>query len=398
LEQHCQDGKRLSDLSDKSHNRTRHQVFAPHEYETKGPKKEMRNYGNGRVFLRGRIYHVAYCRNGHEFSESAKTTDENKAKKFLAKRLAESQKRDFVGPSEKRLTLDDLEAAIEADYVRHNRRSFDTVKFCLKRVREYFPHDRLLQIADRVEEYQNYRLNECKTPRSTINRHSAYLRRGFRLLYEAKKINTVPVIKLLEGENVREGFLGVADFAATLADIKDEDTRDIVAFVYNSGWRSGEGKKLEWDRVNTTDIDWALTLPRKNSKNKKPRTLVLVGELREIIERRLAKRRPDCPYVFHRDGRPIKSFRTAFKSAAKRVGLEGIIPHDMRRSAVRNLRRAGNDERDCMEITGHKTRAVFDRYDIIDEDDQRRALERQEQYKKEQLEQGRKVVPIKKAG
>ena len=82
--------------------------------------------------------------------------------------------------------------------------------------------------------------------------------------------------------------------------------------------------------------------------------------------------------------------------ACQKAGLDGIVPHDMRRSGVRNLRRAGNDEHDCMEISGHKTRTIFDRYDIIDEDDQRRALERQEQYKKQQLEQGRKVVPLKR--
>jgi integrase len=84
------------------------------------------------------------------------------------------------------------------------------------------------------------------------------------------------------------------------------------------------------------------------------------------------------------------------ESACRNVGLDDTVPHDMRRSGVRNLRRAGNDEHDCMEISGHKTRAVFDRYDIIDEDDQRRALERQEAYKKQQMEQGRKVVPLRR--
>jgi integrase len=78
------------------------------------------------------------------------------------------------------------------------------------------------------------------------------------------------------------------------------------------------------------------------------------------------------------------------------VGLAGLVPHDLRRSGVRNLRRAGNDEHDCMEISGHETREIFDRYDIVDEDDQRRALERQQEYKREQMEQGRKVVPLKK--
>jgi integrase len=354
-----------------------------------------RNYGQGRVFKRGRIWHIAYCRNGHEFSESAKTEDERKARKKLAERLAESKKADFVGPSEKRLKLDDLAAAVEADYVRHNRRSLKTAKCCLNQVRKFFPHDTLLEISDKIEKYQDHRLNVCKAQRSTINRECAYLRRGFRLLQKAKRISAVPVIQMLEGENVREGFLGVADFAATLAEIRNEDTRDIVAFLYNCGWRSGEAKKLEWSRVNTTD--WVVSLPRKNSKNKKPRTLVLVGELKEIFERRLAKRLPECPFVFHRGGLPIKAFREAFKSAARRAGLDGIVPHDMRRSGVRNLRRAGNDERECMEITGHRTRAIFDRYDIVDEDDQRRALERQEEYKRAQLEQGRKVVPIRQA-
>jgi integrase len=199
----------------------------------------------------------------------------------------------------------------------------------------------------------------------------------------------------LEGENIREGFVGVADFTAALSEIKDDDTRDVIEFLYNCAWRTGEACKLEWSKVDTND--WVVRLPRKNSKNKKPRTLVLVGDLKEIIMRRLAKRLPECLHVFHRDGKPIKSFRRSFKRACVNVGLEGIVPHDMRRSGVRNLRRAGNDEHDCMEISGHKTRAIFDRYDIIDEDDQRRALERQEQYKREQLEHGRKVLPLRKA-
>jgi integrase len=288
-----------------------------------------------------------------------------------------------------------LEAAIKADYVRHNRRSWETVEHCLKAIRKFFPYDTLLQIGAKIEEYQDARLKQGAA-RATVNRECAYLRRGYKLLLEANRISAVPVIKMLEGENVREGFINVADFEAAAALIKNGDTRDTVQFQYGSAWRSKEVAGLEWIKVDLSD--WVIRLSRKNSKNKKPRTLVLVGDLKEIIVRRLAKRLPDCPFVFHRSGKPIMSFTKAFRTACKSVGLTGIVPHDMRRSGVRNLRRAGNDEHDCMEISGHKTRAVFDRYDIIDEDDQRRTLERQQEYKRQQIEQGRKIIPIRQAG
>jgi integrase len=354
--------------------------------------------GDGFVYQRGAIWWIAYNRNGHQIRESAETTDERKAQKLLRQRLEEKKKPTFVGPSEKKLTLDDLAAAIKADYTRQQRRSWKTVEHCLKPIREYFKYDTLLEIGARIEEYQDHRLDPCKAAVATINRECAYLRRGYKLLFQAKprRISEIPEIKMLQGENVREGFLAVADFEAALPRIEDEDTRDIVQFLYNCAWRSGEAKTLEWNKVNLND--WVITLARKNSKNKKSRTLVLVGDLKDIIVRRLAKRLPDCPFVFHRAGKPIKSFAKAFKSACKKIGVQDVIPHDMRRSGVRNLRRAGNDEHDCMEISGHKTRAVFDRYDIIDEDDQRKALERQQEYKRQQIEQGRKIVPIRQAG
>ena len=118
-----------------------------------------------------------------------------------------------------------------------------------------------------------------------------------------------------------------------------EYLRDPIAFLYLSGWRLGEMKALEW-----RDVDLAgkvVHLRPEISKNKDGRLLPLSGELLEIMDRAHAKRRPDCPFVFHRDGEPIGDFRKAWSTACKAAGLHPILVHDLRRTAVRNMVRAG---------------------------------------------------------
>jgi integrase len=340
------------------------------------------------------MWWIAYSRNGHEYRETADTTDERKARKYLQQRLEEIKKPEFVGPSEKRLVLDDLEKKIEADYTRHGRRSCGTAKHCLKPVKEFFQFDRLVDItASKVEGYQDHRLKLGKA-RATVNREVRYLLHGYKLLFDAQEISVYPRVKLLAGENVREGFINRPEFDAICGALAP-DVQDIVKFLYLSAWRSGEARKLEWSKVDLTD--WVVRLTRKNEKTKRPRTLALVGELREIIERRLEQRLPECPLVFHRNGKPIKSFRRAFKTACKNAGLEGIVPHDMRRSGVRNFTKAGLSESEGMSISGHRTNAIYKRYNIIDEDLQRQSLERVAEHQKREIEE-RKVVPIRRVG
>jgi integrase len=223
-------------------------------------------------------------------------------------------------------------------------------------------------------------------------------------MLKAGDISAIPaVVELLQGENVRKGFLAPAEFAALSEKIPDQDVRDLVAFLYNAGWRSGEGKSLEWSEV---DLDRnMIRLPAEKSKSKKPRNLPIIGALLEIIQRRLAVRRLDCPYVFHRKGKPIASFRKAFKAAAIVAGLGhldeatgkyvGVVPHDMRRSAVRNFRRAGLSENEGMKLSGHETDSIYRRYDIISDDDLTESMNRVQEHLKKEAE-NRKVVPLKR--
>ena len=95
-----------------------------------------------------------------------------------------------------------------------------------------------------------------------------------------------------------------------------------------------------------------------------------------------------CPWVFHRRGKPSKNFYRAWRMACFKAGLghkeesgkivASRIMHDLRRTAVRNLVRAGVPERVAMTMTGHKTRLVFERYNITSEGDLDRAADQLE--------------------
>jgi hypothetical protein len=116
------------------------------------------------------------------------------------------------------------------------------------------------------------------------------------------------------------------------------------------------------------------------SKNKNGRVLALSKPLKNIVERRWQARVPCCPYVFHVKGRPIGDWWKSWNRACHEAGVPGKLFHDLRRTVVRNLVRVGVPERVAMDVTEHKTRSVFDRYNMVSEADLKEATDRLVQY------------------
>src|SRR6266550_3215783 len=100
------------------------------------------------------------------------------------------------------------------------------------------------------------------------------------------------------------------------------------------------------------------------------------SSLRQVLMRRLRRRKKQDPRVFRRDGVPVREWRTALRDACRKAKVPHRMLHDCRRTAARNLVRAGVPERIAMLLTGHKTRAVFDRYNIVNEQELLTAAER----------------------
>lgn len=205
-----------------------------------------------------------------------------------------------------------------------------------------------------------------------------------------------PPVPKLPTDNARRGFLEPADFEAFCAELPGE-LQPLARFAYLTGWRRGEVLGLQWKQV---DLEaGAIRLENDQTKTGKGRLLAFgrddaIGALLYVQEE---QRRPDCAHVFHRNGRPIRDFYTAWRAAAERAGLGGLYLHDFRRSTARNLIRAGVPERVAMSVTGHKTRAIFDRYNIVSEGDLRETAAKVSAYVDTHSRKARRVTPLSTA-
>lgn len=355
----------------------------------------------GFLYQRGRIWWLRYRVKGED-RESSRSTSRRQAERLLDRRQAELDIGSLTAPATRRVMFTDPETLVRNAYRKAGNRSVDRLEYALARLHSVFGASRAAAIT--AEQVTEYELDRCAAgaARAWVNYELAVLRRAFRLAIKARRLSAMPAITISDPNNARTGFFEAGDFALVLAQLPAH-LRPPMRFAYLTCWRvRSEVLPLTWDRV---DLDAGIVwLEANTTKNKEPRTFPF-GSLPEpkalLEDQRAATQQLErsavriIPNVFHRSGNPIKSYRTAWDAAVRRAAtngekgplraivrpqLAGRIVHDLRRTAVRNLVRAGVDQALAMKLTGHKRREVFDRYNITNEADLRAGVEKLANY------------------
>lgn len=341
-------------------------------------------HGAGSVYRRGKTYWISYYLKGKRIRESTETNDKTEARRILQTRIGQIADGKFVGPVADRVTFQDLVALIEHDYKINNRLSFDKVEQKIRLyLQPFFGHmkPKEITLAD-IKAFIAKRKTEITyrgtpTTNGEINRELAVLKRMFNLAIHESKLTTKPYIPRLEEDPPRQGFFESHDFESVLPHLAD-CLKAPFTFCYRLGWRARkEVFRLTWPQVDLQE--GTVRLEVGTTKNKGGREIYLPEDLKLMLYNLYQEHRAqyaDCALVFHDNGKPIANYYKRWSRACQAANLSSKIPHDFRRTAVRNMVRSGIPERVAMMISGHKTRSVFDRYHIVSPSDLKEAAQR----------------------
>jgi len=373
---------------------------------------------NGEI-RESRIWWIKYHKYGRPLRESSQSQKQVVAERLLRRRLGEIEA-GVSAPQNgaRRLRYENLRETLLFDYKTNKRKSLlkridGTEYICgLPVLDKFFRNSRVADIeTTRIREFIAKR-TEDGVPNATINRSLALLRRMFNLAKQDGRLRFIPHFPMLKENNVRKGFL-VHDQYTLVRDALPEYLKPVLAMGYFTGMREGEILPLLWSQISFKDN--LVLLDPGTTKNDEPRTVSMASELRAILSMQFDRHKlecPDYPFVFFHDCKRIRSFRKAWRNTCVRLGLgrfvcahcetatvgtkrcatcsklrkedkrryHGLLFHDLRRTGVRNLIRAGVPEKVAMRISGHKTREVFDRYNIVSERDLKDAARQLDKY------------------
>jgi integrase len=363
----------------------------------------------GSTYKRGKIYWIKYYRNGKPYRESSESKKEADAKRLLKRREGEISQGKLPGIYFDKVRFDELAEDFLTDYRINQKKSLERAGNSVNRLKEIFEGMRIVDITTpRIQAYiegrmkwtcnncnEGFRAQDCcphcgskdlspGATNATINRELAAFKRMLNLGAQQTppKVDRVPYIPMLKENNIRKGFFEHADFLALRVALPSY-LRGFVTFAYKTGWRVSENVGLTWKHVDLAN--GIVRLETGETKNDEGRTVYLDGELKEIFNRQWEIRKQTeklTSYVFPNGNgiSKIKDFRGSWKKACEDSGIGKRHFHDFRRTAVRNMVRSGIPERVAMMISGHKTRSVFDRYNIVSDTDLKLAAQKQQAY------------------
>ena len=329
-----------------------------------------------------------YYVNGQRFRKSTGTSIKTKAEAILRDWLRGAEHGEKAAPQTQRLTYAELRADLLKHYAEKQRKSLKMRRdgtpylFPLTALDNFFNGRRVNDIDRETASAFIADRRAAKKCNSTINSSLRLLIRMFSLARDNAKLTAVPKFELLK-EKSRQGFLPPEAFQK-LFDATPANLQPMLLLLYHSGVRVGEAERIKWTAVN---LDAAtITLLQGETKNDESRILPLSDSLVTLLSR-----------VKQREGRVFPSKRAiqaAFPKACKAAGIEGLMVHDLRRSAVRNLMNAGVQQAVAMKISGHRDASVFQRYNIVDTNQTADAMQRVQRLAPVKV---RRALPVRSA-
>jgi integrase len=404
----------------------------------KGTGHAAGQHGKGRIFQRGRVWWVQYYVHGQQVRESSHSIKKAVAEKLLMRRLIAAEDNTLAAPTRPIMYEEMRERLVTAWLLDRPVLTRKETDQALARLDGFFKGLSASVITeDKIDEFKLAR-KATGASNATVNRALAALRQMIRL--SAKRWKNPPQVKLLPEPPARKGFLTHEQYLRLWATLPAY-LQPITAFAYSLGMRLGELEQLTWKNVDRRANVIRLEADQTKSGEGREIPFGLLPELAALMAQLWEASTSDL--VFTRsDGKPLGCFRKAWIRACIKASLgrmlwrcgkchhkievekqpwpperqpaeipqcncgtkcvwhyEGLIFHDLRRTAVRNLRRAGVPESVAMTVSGHKTREVFERYNIKDITDIQRAMkalhEFQQQEVIQQAEQRKPDQPIR---
>jgi integrase len=288
----------------------------------------------------------------------------------------------FDRPKARTLTVRAAWEAFEPVCKRDNR-SWKTTEARARRVVEHLGNRRAETLTLRdVDAFRERRARDKGRKKdrpavATVNREVSVLRQILTYAVKCGDLDRNPLsgVAMLDEDNIRDVVVSEAEFK-TLVDAAEAPLKPILVTAYDTGMRKREVLDLRWNQVDLKD--GTIRLAASDTKTKQPRIIVLTSRVKAALQ---ALPRSTSGYVFvnPEKNKPWNHIQKVFDRAKAEAKLEKIWFHDLRRSFVTNARRRGIPESVVMKMSGHRTREVFTRYNIIEEEDIRVAAVRFEQ-------------------